>query len=143
MVDAERGQPAGVLALDHHVGADHQPAEPLLAPGIVQVDGDPQLGGVVVPPPQAPLGAGLVGEERAVAALGRSARRLDHDHLGTHVGAQLGCPGASLVAQLDDPQPFEWPSAPMFSGHQILSLGVAPPDPIGIGLAGARAALPC
>jgi hypothetical protein len=62
----QRGQAPG-LGFQHDVGAGHQRLEPRPAFGAVEVEHHAALAGVIVPPPQAAIGAGLVVEERRIA----------------------------------------------------------------------------
>jgi hypothetical protein len=68
---------------------------------------DAALRRVVVPPPEASFGAGRIVDERRESALGRTTRRLDHDHVGTEVGEELARPRDVMMGELDHPHAVE------------------------------------
>ena len=73
---------AGLAGFEHDVRVGGELEEEFEAVGAVQVERERALAGGVVPPVEAALGAGLVVEERAVAAADVAVGRLDLDHVG-------------------------------------------------------------
>ncbi len=99
MVEAEFGKPADLEVLDHDVRDRRQPADESLPPIVGDIDGDGLL---------AAVGAQKIGRDARPAVLGLDGKRrtpaarvialagpLDLDHLGAHVGQELGRPGTS------------------------------------------------
>ena len=100
VVDTKAGQSSWSLRLQHHVGSTDQRPELHPAGLVVQIQGHPQLGGVVVPPPQAALRPGLIVQEWLEASAVVAVGRLHHDDLGPHAGQQQPGIGRSLSSQL-------------------------------------------
>ena len=99
-VDAAGGQVPRLLGLEDDVAPGHEPMQQLDSHRGVEVEHDTVLRGVMVPPPQAALGAGLVVHKGADGAGGVPARRFDQRDLGAEVRQQLARPGRMLAGQL-------------------------------------------
>src|SRR5438552_3923920 len=74
---------------------------------LVEVDGQAELAGVVVPEIQAALGILDVVDERRIGARGVAPRRLDQQHLGADVAQQLAGIGPELARQFEDTDTVE------------------------------------
>ena len=100
---------SGWLALEDDVGLAGEAAEVVGAGVGVEVEHDPALRRVVVPPPEAAFRVLDVVGERPVGPAGMAAGRFHHDHVGAEVAEHLPGERGVLAGQLDDPQAEQGP----------------------------------
>src|SRR5262249_35085671 len=104
IIEPQRRQEAWPEGLQNDVRRRRQKFKKPSAGGSLQVEGNPALGGIVVPEGQTALRVREVVEERSHPAAGLAAGGFDLDHIGSEIAQKLAAELAFFVRELEDPQ---------------------------------------